>query len=157
MTWLQASAVGHFMRESGVWTYAIVNLLHILGVASFFGAILILDLSLVGLRRHIPVVALVDATAPVAACGFALAVTTGIGLFATKATEYYDNPFLYIKFAAIGAGLVNVLVLQRSTAWQHRDSLPLSDAHRRRLAWMAGTSLACWLTAISAGRLIGYW
>ena len=44
--WLQGSALGHFMRESGAWTYAIVNLAHILGVASLFGSVLVLDLRL---------------------------------------------------------------------------------------------------------------
>ncbi len=157
MAWLEASTLGHLMRESGVWTYAIVNLLHILGVASLFGAILTLDLSLVGIRRRMPLVALADATVPIATCGFALAVATGVGLFATKATDYYDNPFLYIKFAAIGAGLLNVMVLHLSPAWQQRKARELSLAERRRLAWMGGTSLACWLTAITAGRMIGYW
>ena len=52
--WLQASALGHFMRESSVWTYAIVNLTHILGVASLFGSVLVLDLRLVGVGRRRP-------------------------------------------------------------------------------------------------------
>ena len=39
MAWLQGSALGHAMRESGVWTYGIVNLVHILGVAALFGAV----------------------------------------------------------------------------------------------------------------------
>jgi hypothetical protein len=34
MAWLEASALGHAMRESGPWTYAIVNLAHILGVSA---------------------------------------------------------------------------------------------------------------------------
>ena len=33
MAWLQDSALGHAMRESGVWTYGVVNFIHILGVA----------------------------------------------------------------------------------------------------------------------------
>jgi hypothetical protein len=49
----QQSAVGHFTRESGLWTYPIVNLLHIFGIASLFGSILIIDLteSLSGVAR----------------------------------------------------------------------------------------------------------
>ena len=96
MSWMQTSALGHFMRESGLWTYAIVNLFHILGVASLFGAIIIIDLRLLGLWRRTPLEALADAAAPVATCGFALAATSGVGLLATKATEYVGNPFLYV-------------------------------------------------------------
>lgn len=38
------SALGRFIRESGPWTYPIVNLVHILGVASLFGSTLMIDL-----------------------------------------------------------------------------------------------------------------
>ena len=34
--WMQGSSLGHFMRESGPWTYAIVNLCHIIGIATLF-------------------------------------------------------------------------------------------------------------------------
>ena len=37
MAWMEASTLGHFMRESGPWTYAIVNLAHILGLATLWG------------------------------------------------------------------------------------------------------------------------
>jgi len=155
MAWMQSSTLGHLMRESGVWTYAVVNLSHILGVASLFGAIVILDLRLLGAWRHVPIALLADAVVPIAAAGFVLAATTGLGLLATKATEYYGNPYLVMKFAAITLGLINVLVLSRSGAWRARED-PSPDDHRR-LAVMGAISLMCWLTAVAAGRLIAYW
>ena len=157
MMWMQTSALGHFMRESGPWTYAIVNLSHILGVASMFGALVILDLRLMGVWSRTPLAALAEAAAPVAAFGFALAATSGIGLLATKATEYIGNPFLYIKFPAVAIGVVNALVLSFSPAWRARGRRELSQRENRQLAWMGGTSLACWLTAMGAGRMIAYW
>jgi hypothetical protein len=155
--WLQGSALGHFMRESGVWTYAVVNLAHILGVASLFGSVLVLDLRLLGIGRRVPLAALADATVPVATAGFAVAATTGVGLLVTKATEYVGNPFLALKFPAIALGLVNVLLIRRSDAWRARGQRELLPDEHRRLAVMGGLSLACWLTAIAAGRLIAYW
>ena len=154
---MQGSALGHFMRESGVWTYAVVNLFHILGVASLFGSVLVLDLRLMGVGRRISIEALADATVPVAIAGFAVAATTGIGLLATKATEYVGNPFLSIKFPAIALGLLNVLALGLSPAWKARGTRELSRREHRQLALMGGLSLACWLTAITAGRMIAYW
>src|SRR3954447_1963361 len=148
MARIEGSALGHLMRESGPWTYAIVNLTHVLGLATLFGSVLILDLRLLGVWRDSPLTTLADAAAPVAACGFALAATSGIGLFATKATEYFGNPFLYIKFPAIAIGIVNAVALNCSTAWQARGTRELSQRENRQLAWMGGTSLACWLTAI---------
>jgi hypothetical protein len=157
MAWMEMSALGHFMRESGPWTYAVVNLSHILGVASLFGSVLVLDLRLLGLWRRLPLAVLAGAVVPVAAVGFAVAATTGAGLLATKATEYVGNPFLTIKFPAIAIGLLNVLVLNGSPAWKARGARELSRRENRQLAVMGGVSLACWLTAITAGRMIAYW
>jgi hypothetical protein len=157
MTWLEASTLGHFMRESGPWTYAIVNLAHILGIASLFGAILVIDLRLLGVWRRVPLAALADTAPTVAACGLAIALVSGTGLLATKATEYVGNPFIYIKFPAIALGILNAIAVRRSVAWRARSLRALTPAETRRLAWMGGLSLASWLTAIAAGRLIAYW
>jgi hypothetical protein len=157
MAWMEGSALGHVMRESGPWTYAIVNLSHILGVALLFGAVVIVDLRLLGIWRDTPLGALTKAAASVAAVGLAIAVPSGIGLLATKATEYVGNPFVYIKFPAIAAGLLNALILRATPAWRDRSRRELSPRESRQLAWMGAVSLVCWLTAIGAGRMIAYW
>ena len=59
--------------------------------------------------------------------------------------------------AAVAIGMVNALVLNFSPAWHARGRRELSQRENRQLAWMGGTSLACWLTAIGAGRMIAYW
>jgi len=157
LAWIEASALGRIIRDLGPWTYAIVNLLHILGIASLFGAILVMDLRLLGFWRRVPLRPLADVAVPVARAGFALAAVSGIGLLATNATEYAGNPFLLIKFPAIAVGLVNAGLLARSAAWQAaREGTPGAD-DARRLGVMGGVSLASWLTAITAGRMIGYW
>jgi hypothetical protein len=157
LAWLQGSALGHAMRESGVWTYAVVNLGHILGVASLFGSVLVLDLRLLGFWRKAPLPAITHPTVRIATAGFGLAAATGICLLATKATEYDGNPFFYIKFPAIGLGLLNVAALNFSPAWKEHKTRDLSAREQSRLAVFGGVSLACWLTAISCGRMIGYW
>jgi len=157
MAWLQGSALGHAMRESGVWTYGVVNLVHILGVASLFGAVLVLDLRLLGAWRNVPLPAISKPTVPIAATGFVIAALSGVCLFATKATEYSGNPFLYIKFPAIALGVLNVLALSSLPAWKQHRIRDLSPREERKLAVFGGVSLLCWLTAITAGRMIGYW
>jgi hypothetical protein len=157
MAWLQGSAIGHAMRESGVWMYGVVNLVHILGVASLFGAVLVLDLRLLGLWRNVTLAAISKTTVPVAATGFVIAALSGVGLLATKATEYIGNPFFYIKFPAIGLGIVNVVALSSLPAWKQHKIRELTLRERSKLAVFGGISLFCWLTAITAGRMIGYW
>ena len=157
MVWLEGSPLGHAMRESGVWTYGVVNLIHILGVTSLFGAVLVLDLRLLGLWRKVALAAISTPTVPVATTGFAMAAISGVCLLATKATEYVGNPFLYIKFPAIGLGLLNVAALNSLTAWKQHKTRDLSAREQSSLAVFGGISLFCWLTAITAGRMIGYW
>jgi hypothetical protein len=157
MTWLEGSALGHVMRESGVWTYGIVNLVHILGVCCLFGSVLILDLRLIGLWRNVGLSAISAPAVPVAAVGFAVAAASGVCLLATKATEYAGNPFMYIKFPAIALGLVNVAILTRLSAWRDRARRELSARERSQLAVAGGISLLCWIIAVAAGRMIGYW
>jgi hypothetical protein len=157
MAWLEGSALGHFVRESGRWTYAIVNLSHVFGIALLFGAITVLDLKLLGAWRGTPMHMLARPIVPVAATGLALALVSGITLLSAQATEYVSNPFLYIKFAAIALGIGNLALLHSSAVWRRIDSVEASSGGRRRLAIGGALSLACWILAIGAGRMIAYW
>jgi hypothetical protein len=157
LVWLEGSALGHAMRNAGVWTYGILNLTHILGVASLFGAVLALDLRLIGFWRSVPLGALARPTVPIATAGFIVAATSGVCLITTNGSEYVGNPFLLIKFPAIFLGVVNVAVLSRLPAWKARETRETTAAEQRQLAVFGAISLLSWLTAIGAGRLIGYW
>jgi hypothetical protein len=157
LAWLEGSALGNVIRDSGVWTYAVTNLAHILGIATLFGAVLALDLRLLGWRGNTSLAAVATITVPLSVLGFALAVVSGVCMLSTNGSQYAQNPFLPIKFAAIGCALVNTLVASRTAGWQSKGFGMLDRRKRRRLALCGGLSLLCWLAAIAAGRLIGYW
>ena len=157
LAWLEGSGLGHAMRGSGVWTYAIFNLAHILGVASLFGSILVLDLRLLGVWRNIALVAIAGPVVPVATIGFAIAATSGVCLLSTNGSEYIGNPFLYIKFPAIALGILNVAALNFLSAWKERKTREPLPNEQLQLKVVGGISLVCWLTAVTAGRMIGYW
>jgi hypothetical protein len=159
LSWIEQSALGHVVREAGPWAYPLINLAHILGIATLFGAVVAMDLSLLGVGRRSPAAlsAIVAAAAPVARAGFLLAALSGVALLATNATEYVANPFLLVKFPVIALGLANALLVNRSPAWRALRDGTMTAAERRRLAVGAAISLACWTTAVGAGRMIGYW
>ena len=157
LAWIELSALGVFMRQTGPWTYGIVNLVHILGVATLFGSILILDLHLIGLWRRAPLAGLSRTIVPVGKTGFVIAATSGVCLLSSNATEYTNNPFFLIKFPAIALGLLNVWLIGRTAGWRARGEREPSPREGRQLAALGAVSLASWLTAISAGRMIGYW
>ena len=157
MAWLEFSALGVAMRETGVWTYALVNLGHILGISLLFGAIVVLDLRLLGFWRWIPLDLMAKPTTAVAGTGFAVAFLTGPALLATKATEYVGNPFLPIKLVAILLGIINIAILHNLPAWKQRATPQLAASGQRQLAMAGGASLFCWVSAITAARLIAYY
>src|ERR1051325_5508830 len=97
LLWIEATSLGHAMRESGPWTYAIVNLAHILAVSALFGSVLVLDLRLLGLwARRLHIADLSAAVMPVAMIAFVMAADTGDALVATKATPSPQHALLWI-------------------------------------------------------------
>jgi hypothetical protein len=82
---------------------------------------------------------------------------SGVALLTANATEYDGNPFLLIKFPAIAIGFANAVLLGRSEAWHAGRHGTAGAAQTRRLTVMGGVSLLSWLTAVAAGRMIGYW
>jgi hypothetical protein len=157
LAWLEGSSLGHAMRGAGVWTYGLVNLIHILGVSALFGSLLLLDLRLLGFWRRVPLASIATAAVPVSRAGFAVAAASGVCLLVTNATEYAGNPFLLLKFPAIAVGLLNVMVLETLREWRARGERDATPPESRRLAIVGGISLLCWSVAIASGRMIGYW
>ena len=117
LTWLEGSSLGVAMRGAGVWSYGVTNLVHILGVATLFGSVLVLDLRLLGAFARAP---RRGRRTDGAACdgGLRDRGLSGSCLIVTNATEYIGNPLLLIKFPAIALGLVNALALGFVPAWR---------------------------------------
>lgn len=127
--------------------YPLVNAGHILGVALLVGAILPLDLRVLGLWRSVPVEPLDRVLRPMAACGLALAAATGFLLFSVSAREYWATPIFPGKMGAVALGAANAILLLGRPL---RSVSPL----RRRIAALASAGL--WIAALVMGRWIGY-
>jgi hypothetical protein len=146
---LEGTAVAEALRFSR-WGYAAVNAAHILCFALLVGAIVPLDLRLLGLWRAVPRAALAQVLVPVAAAGLLLAMATGLLLFSVRAREYAELGVFQVKLALVAVGTLAALALHV------RHGVLLEDAGRTRLAWHAGLSMACWLGALACGRLIAF-
>lgn len=146
---LAASDFATALRMSR-WLYAGVNTAHVLGIALLVGAILPLDLRLLGLWRSVPRDALVRVLVPVATAGLALALAAGALLFATRAPEYAALTVFRIKLALVTLGAGSALLLHV------RHGVRLQGAKRATLARAAALSMSCWLGALIAGRMIAF-
>ena len=149
---LQESALGHAMRASPV-LYPAVEILHILGFATLVGSILALDLRLLGFGRSIAIQPVAALLLPLARLGFLLAIAMGFLLFSADAAHVVGNPAFRAKLLLIAAALVNVAIAHmgpwRRLAIWHAEA----PAAARLTAFL---SLALWLAALCAGRLIAY-
>jgi len=148
---LEASGPAAALRTSR-WLYPLVNAGHILGLGLLFGAIVPLDLRLLGLWRSVPARALARVLVPVAATGVGLAVVTGLLLFSVRPLDYAPAGLFQAKLAVVLLALANVALLHRLPAWRRLGDGPSG----RALPLAAALSLALWLTAILLGRLLAY-
>ena len=151
---LEASALSQALRSS-IWLYPLVNTGHVLGIALLFGAIVPLDLRLIGCWKPVPLEPLARVLIPVAVCGLVLALSTGALMFATRPPDYLDEPLFGIKLALLGAALCNALLLRRSPHWALLGVTP-DAAPRPAWRWAGALSIGLWLGVITLGRLIGY-
>lgn len=132
------------------WGYTIANTAHVLGIALLVGAILPMDLRLLGFWRSVDRAALARVLTPVAASGLVLAVAAGLLLFSVRAQHYIAVDLLYWKLGLITIGAALALF------FHIRAGLWLEEASERQAAFHGGASLVCWLGALVCGRFIAY-
>ncbi|HZA66886.1 MAG TPA: hypothetical protein VE592_08040 [Geminicoccaceae bacterium] len=141
---LSGSALARAMRGS-LWLYPAVNAAHVLAAATVFGMILATDLRALGLGRALPADALLRFTLPWVWGAFALAVPTGIMLFAADPLVIAANPFFLVK--------LGLLLLAGANAF----AFHLARRRGARVGPIAAFSIAIWLAVVICGRAIAYW
>ncbi len=132
------------------WGYAAANTAHILGVALLVGAILPLDLRMLGAWRRVDHTELSRVLVPVAAAGLALAILAGIALFAARTKHYAGVDLVAAKLALVALGTAAALFLHARTGWWMQRAAPGT------MRLHGALSLFCWVGALVAGRMIAY-
>jgi len=149
--WLQYSAPLHSMRESPVF-FPIIATIHLMGLALIGGAVLVVDLRLLGLAlQNQPVAGLAHDAERWLFRGLVVMVTTGILLFMCFATKYYYLTFFWVKMAALIAVIVFTWSVHRRVALA-RDG----DVSPIRRKMVALVSMFLWTTVAVGGRYIGF-
>jgi hypothetical protein len=152
---LEATTLAAALRNS-VWSYPLVNAAHILGVALLVGSIVPLDLRLLGAWRSVPLAPLWGVLTHTAGVGVVLAIIFGALLFSTRATEYVASNLFIAKMVFVGLGTVSALSLRMRSRVHVSEMTSGQWKPPARLRLAAGISLVSWLTALTLGRLVGY-
>jgi hypothetical protein len=142
---IEQSGVAVWIRESGVLHgYPLILFLHTLGLSTLVGLSAAINLRLLGLASAVPLTSL-DRLFRLMWAGLALTAVTGILLFMADATRHASNPAFLVKLLFVVLA-ITVLALIRTRVFRRQQS-------GRTLA---AVSLACWLVALSAGRMMAY-
>jgi hypothetical protein len=142
------------MRHS-LWTYPVVEVVHISGFAILVGAVVLFDLRLLGFSRTVSVRSLERHLLPWAWAAFLLIVPSGLAMLSAHATEFADNPAFRVKLALIAFAGLNALLFHNGvyrsvSAWDQHQPTPTAAKASALL------SLMTWFGVITCGRLIAY-
>jgi hypothetical protein len=146
---LEASGLGTAIRDSA-WLFPVIEAVHLLGLALLGGAVLVLDLRLLGLGlQQKPVSYVARQLEPWLVRAIAVMVATGVPLFLSEAVKCFHSEAFRLKMVALALALAFTFGVRNPLA----KTRPL-PAHWNRA--VAACSLALWLTVAAAGRWIGF-
>ena len=150
--WCEHTMIGTAVRDS-IWLFPIIEVAHLVGLAVLGGAILLVDLRLLGIGLHgVPVASLARSARPWLWSSLALTIGSGVLLFLSEALKCYQNPAFWLKvWFLIPALLFAGLVRPRFTRDAGAGRLPFTA----RLA--GAVSVVLWTGVAAAGRGIGFW
>lgn len=144
---LEGLAMAEWLRYSR-WGYATVSALHVFGIALLIGAIVPLNLRLLGLWRSMALQPLYRLLARVAAIGLLLAIVSGALLFSVRATEYVMMDLFLAKMTLVAAGGVHAAILHFGTRFP--------DVSRARQRLAGAVSLVLWPGVLACGRFLAF-
>jgi hypothetical protein len=155
MSWLETTSLSVAFHES-IWSFPIVESVHVLGLCLFLGMAVLTDLRLIGLSfRRVPVSDVMARLLPWTWVGAIIMVASGTVLFLNTPVRYYTNIFLRVKFVMLFLAVINAWVFhsgifRRVAKWDRELPTP-------KYARFAGAvSLVLWGGVVVAGRMIAY-
>ena len=149
-TWMEGSAFSKIIHDS-VWIYAMDQVAHLVALAVFAGAILIVDLRLLGTGlKDRPIAQVALAARPWLVGGLIGLLVTGIPqLFSNSIKEYYSEYF-WMKMGTLLVAFIFTFTVRRKVAFAAESRV------RPFQAKLVGViSIALWAWVAITARLIG--
>jgi hypothetical protein len=146
--WMESLAV----YKSSIYLGPGVNLVHLVSMVTFMGALLMVDLRLLGtgLTNH-PVKQVARSAQPWLIAGLVGLVLTGVPALMATATQQYASKVFWFKMYVLLAALIFTFTVRRGVTQ--------ADDRRVGPVWgkfVALISIVLWMTVAAGGRLIMY-
>lgn len=150
--WVQLEYLPLAEWIGATWWFPLLNSLHVLSVTGMLGALLMLDLRVIGVAaRSYSLAVIRQDFVPWVWATFVLAVITGLGMFITRASAHVLNVAFQWKMVLLALAGVNLWILHRRISRQDLgETLPAG----LRLTGLA--SLLLWAGVMLGGRWMGH-
>jgi hypothetical protein len=151
--WLEIGALSVWVREAPtLWAFPFILILHTVGMGFLVGTNVALDLRVLGFAPRIRL-SLFEKNFFVMKIAFVVNAISGILLLIGYPTKALTNPLFYIKLGLIAIALVQIRSIRKQVLRApEMDTGPVSMKGKV----LAGTSIAIWAAAVTAGRFLAY-
>jgi len=147
--WCEATALGRLVRES-LWAFPVVEAIHLVGLSLLGGALLIVDLRLLGWGLKDGTIADLNRQArPWLIAAVAIMLSTGVLLFLSEAIKCYYNTAFWVKIGTLPFALAFTLTVRERFA---RSAMYTSAVSQ----WVGAADLLLWFIVAAGGRWIGF-
>jgi hypothetical protein len=148
--WFEAMWLGNAIRDS-LWLFPVIEAVHLLGLCLLGGAVIIVDLRMlgVGLARH-SIAQLARDARPWLVASLLVMLATGTALFLSESVKCYYNQSFWVKILTLPIAILFTFTIRD---WTARAS---GAAPTLRTRAVALASLTLWFTVAAAGRWIGF-
>lgn len=149
---LEATFIGTKVRES-LWMFPVIECVHLLALELMGGAVLAVDLRLLGWGlRDQPAAKLEAMLHPWLTGGVVMMVVTGVPMLLSEAVKCYYSPPFWYKMGLLVVATIFAFTVRRRVA---RKSIELAVTGGGRLTAVA--SLALWFGVAFSGRWIAFY
>jgi len=147
--WVEATSLARVIRES-LWLFPAIEALHLVALAVLGGAVLVVDLRLLGVGLADSTVTEIDRQArPWLSASVVILVVSGVLLFVSEAIKCYYNTAFWVKMITLPVAIVFTYAVRERFA---RRALYTSAYSR----WVGVADLATWFIVAAGGRWIGF-
>jgi hypothetical protein len=151
--WMETTWVHHVVLDYA-WSWPTLETLHFIGLSGLIGALIVMDLRLIGFQTIIPLRA-VHALMPVAIVSFAINLITGLGFVIAVPRMYTTNWSFWAKMICVALAGVNFLIYYLTVEPRLMKASPSAPTPLSAKA-IGVSSLVLWFGVLSFGRLLPY-
>jgi hypothetical protein len=149
--WCEASGIGETIRKSS-WLFPVIEAIHLLGLGVIGGAVLVVDLRLLGLGlKRQSAAELTRNAQPWLVGSLVLMIITGGLLFLSEAIKCYYHDAFWFKMSCLFLAIVFTFTIQRKVT--------MNEETRLSPVWskvVAVVSVLLWAGVGIGGRWIGF-